>query len=155
MALILVDAPKSVLRGEVAKIEFDVANGLSKDVRAVSVVPVPRKSRERGAVILPSEYFIGDMEAGDVFSASFSVDTSELEEGDNIFPFNLAFRDVDTDRGYEIGGYEVHIEVKEPQESRWLQSAKPILFAAGTLMLALIVGVMWLRARHRRKKGTA
>ncbi len=153
MELILVYAPRSVLRGEVAKIEFDVANGLSKDVRAVSVVP--RKSRDRGAVILPSEYFIGDMEAGDVFSASFSVDTSELEEGDNIFPFDLAFRDVDTDRTYEIGGYELHIEVKEPQENRWLQSAKPILLAAGTLMLALIVGVMWLRARHRRKKRTA
>ncbi len=152
MELILVDAPKSVLRGEVAKIDFDVANGMSKEARAVSVVP---RKNNKGVVILPSEYFIGDMEAGDVFSASFGIDTSELEEGDNIIPFNLVFRDADTDRIYEIEGYEVHIKVKEPQKNMRLLSAKPILLAAGTLMLALIVGVMWLRARRRRKKRTA
>jgi len=95
LRLILVDAPKSVLKGEVAKIDFDVANGLPKDVKAVSVVPVSNGvERVR---ILPSENFIGDMEAGDVFSASFDVDTSELNAGENRFAFKLVFRDVTWD----------------------------------------------------------
>ncbi|KAF5411476.1 MAG: hypothetical protein C5S38_09395 [Candidatus Methanophagaceae archaeon] len=54
--LILVAAPESVAKGEVAKIEFDVANGMPKDVKAVTVVPV---SDNRNVRILPSQYFVG------------------------------------------------------------------------------------------------
>jgi len=145
--LILVDAPKSVLKGEVAKIDFDVANGMAKDVKAVSVVPV---SNEMGRVrILPSEYFIGDMEAGDVFSASFDVDTRELSAGENRIAFKLAFRDIDTDGIYETAGYEVRIEVKEPQKD-----ALPAIstsFVALPVILLAVVAVVWVRVKHRRK----
>jgi hypothetical protein len=144
--LILVDAPKSVLKGEVAKIDFDVANGMPKDVKAVSVVPV---SNEDGRVsILPSEYFIGDMEVGDVFSASFDVDTSELSAGDNRIAFKLAFRDINTDRIYETRGYEVHIEVKEPQKDAL--PAMSMSFVALPAILLSVIAVVWVRVKHRR-----
>ena len=145
--LILVDAPKSVLKGEVAKIDFDVANGMPKDVKAVSVVPV---SNGEGRVrILPSEYFIGDMEAGDVFSASFDVDTSELNAGENRIAFKLAFRDIDTDKIYETVGYEVRIEVKEPQKDAL--PAMSMSFVALPVILLSVVAVVWVRVKHRRK----
>lgn len=145
--LILVDAPKSVLKGEVVKIDFDVANGMPKDVKAVSVVPV---SNGEGRVrILPSEYFIGDMEAGDVFSASFDVDTSELNAGENRIAFKLAFRDIDTDKIYETVGYEVHIEVKEPQKDAL--PAMSMSFVALPVILLSVVAVVWVRVKHRRK----
>jgi len=144
--LILVDAPKSILKGEVAKIDFDVANGMPKDVKAVSVVPV---SNGEGRVrILPSEYFIGDMEAGDVFSASFDVDSSELSAGDNRIAFKLAFRDIDTDRIYETAGYEVHIEVKEPQKDAL--PAMSLSFVALPAILLSVGAVVWVRVKHRR-----
>ena len=110
--LILVNAPEFVFKEDVAKIEFDVANGMAKDIKAVSVVPAIE-----GLRILPSEYFIGDMEVGDVFSASFDVYTSNLHIGDTEIPFKLVFRDVDTDKRHETAGYEVHIAVREPQKS--------------------------------------
>ena len=145
--LILVDAPKSVLKGEVAKIDFDVANGMPKDVKAVSVVPVSNgEGRER---ILPSEYFIGDMEAGDVFSASFDVDTRELSAGENRIAFKLAFRDIDTDRIYETAGYEVRIEVKEPQKDAL--PAMSMSFVALPVILLSVVAVVWIRVKHRRR----
>ena len=145
--LILVDAPKSVLNGEVAKVDFDVANGMPKDVKAVSVVPVSNgEGRER---ILPSEYFIGDMEAGDVFSASFDVDTRELSAGENRIAFKLAFRDIDTDRIYETAGYEVRIEVKEPQKDAL--PAMSMSFVALPVILLSVVAVVWVRVKHRRK----
>jgi len=145
--LILVDAPKSVLKGEVAKVDFDVANGMPKDVKAVSVVPV---SNGEGRVrILPSEYFIGDMEAGDVFSASFDIDTSELNAGENRIAFKLAFRDIDTDRIYETAGYEVCIEVKEPQKDAL--PAMSMSFVALPVILLSVVAVVWVRVKHRRK----
>jgi hypothetical protein len=145
--LILVDAPKSVLKGEVAKIDFDVANGMPKDVKAVSVVPA-RNGEGRGR-ILPSEYFIGDMEAGDVFSASFDVDTSELSAGENRIAFKLAFRDIDTDKTYETAGYDVHIEVKEPQKDAL--SAMSMPFVALPVILFSVVALAWVRVKHRRK----
>ncbi len=147
LRLILVDAPRSVLKGEVAKIDFDVANGMPKDVKAVSVVPVSNGEWE--VRILPSEYFIGDMEAGDVFSASFDVDSSELSAGDNRIAFKLAFRDIDTDRIYETAGYEVHIEVKEPQKDALpAMSMSCIAFPA---ILLSVIAVMWVRVKQRRK----
>jgi len=145
--LILVDAPKSVLKGEVAKIDFDVANGMPKDVKAVSVVPVSNGEGRVG--ILPSEYFIGDMEAGDVFSASFDIDTSELNAGENRIAFKLAFRDIDTDRIYETAGYEVRIEVKEPQKDAL--PAMSMSFVALPVILLSVVAVVWVRVKHRRR----
>jgi len=145
--LILVDAPKSVLKGEVAKIDFDVANGMPKDVKAVSVVPVG--NGEGRVRILPSEYFIGDMEAGDVFSASFDFDTSELNAGENRIAFKLAFRDLDTDKIYETVGYEVHMEVKEPQKDAL--PAMSMSFVALPIVLLSVVAVVWVRVKHRRR----
>jgi len=143
--LILVAAPESVAKGEVAKIEFDVANGMLKDVKAVTVVPV---SDSRKVRILPSQYFVGDMEVGDVFSASFDIDSSELKVGDNKIAFDLSFRDIDTDRIYETRGYEVNIEVKEQQKEAL--PAIALAFAA-LLVVLLVVGViMWRRAKRRK-----
>ena len=143
--LILVAAPESVAKGEVAKIEFDVANGMPKDVKAVTVVPV---SDSRKVRILPSQYFVGDMEVGDVFSASFDIDSSELKVGDNKIAFDLSYRDIDTDRMYETRGYEVNIEVKEQQKE-----ALPAIALAfiALLVVLLVVGViLWRRAKRRK-----
>ena len=140
--LILVNAPESVLKGEVAKIDFDVANGMAKDIKAVSVMPAIE-----GLRILPSEYFIGDMEVGDVFSASFDVYTRDLSIGDTKIPFKLVFRDVDTDRRYETTGYVVHIEVKEPQKS---ELPNQVLFFAMLVMLVLAAVLVWIRAKRKR-----
>ncbi len=143
--LILVAAPESVAKGEVAKIEFDVANGMPKDVKAVTVVPM---SDSRNVRILPSQYFVGDMEVGDVFSASFDIDSSELKIGDNEIAFDLSFRDIDTDRIYETRGYEVNIEVKEQQKEAL--PAIALAFVA-LLVVLLVVGViLWRRAKRRK-----
>lgn len=143
--LILVAAPESVAKGEVAKIEFDVANGMPKDVKAVTVVPM---SDSRKVRILPSQYFVGDMEVGDVFSASFDIDSSELKIGDNEIAFDLSFRDIDTDRIYETRGYEVNIEVKEQQKGAL--PAIALAFVA-LLVVLLVVGViLWRRAKRRK-----
>ncbi len=145
--LILVNAPEFVLKGEIVKIDFDVANGMVKDIKAVSVVPAIE-----GLRILPSEYFIGDMEVGDVFSASFDIYTRDLSLGDTTIPFTLLFKDVDTDKQYEMQGYEVHVEVREPQKS---ELPSPVLFVALLvilLLVAVVVGVRVKRKRGRREK---
>ena len=143
MKLILVNAPEFVFQGDVGRIDFDVANGMAKDIKAVSVVPAIMENK-----ILPSEYFIGDMEAGDVFSASFDLHTSDLDVGETTLPFTLLFNDVDTDKQYEIEGYEVQIEVREPQESAVPTQA---LFGALIVILVVVGVVVWIRAKRKRQ----
>ncbi|MEA2076158.1 MAG: hypothetical protein U9O85_10630 [Euryarchaeota archaeon] len=140
--LILVNTPEFVFRGDVARIDFDVANGMAKDIKAVSVVPAIG-----GLKMLPSEYFIGDMEAGDVFSASFDIHTSDLSVGDTAIPFKVLFKDLDTDKQYETEGYEVQVEVREPQESAL---PNQMLFGALLLILVLVVLAVWVRVKRKR-----
>ncbi|NQE44562.1 hypothetical protein C5S31_00895 [ANME-1 cluster archaeon GoMg2] len=141
--LILVNAPESVFKDDAAKIEFDVANGMTKDIKAVSVIPAAIE----GLRILPSEYFIGDMEVGDVFSASFDVYTSDRDSGDVEIPFELVFRDVDTDRRHEATGYEVHIEVKEQQKGGLPNS---ILVAVVIGIVVIVAVLLWIRVKRKR-----
>jgi hypothetical protein len=142
--LILVDTPEFVFQGDVARIDFDVANGMAKDIKAVSVVPALS-----GTKILPSEYFIGDMEAGDVFSASFDLHTSDLDVGEITIPFTLLFNDVNTDKQYETKGYEVQLEVREPQESAVPTQA---LFGVLVVILVVVGVVVWVRAKRKRRE---
>lgn len=142
--LILVNAPEFVFKGDVARIDFDVANGMAKDIKAVSVVPAIS-----GNKILPSEYFIGDMEAGDVFSASFDFHTSDLSVGETTIPFKVLFKDVNTDRQYETEGYEVHVEVKEPQKS---ELPNQMLFGALLVILVLVVVAVWMKVKRKRRE---
>ena len=144
--LILVNAPEFVYKGDIAKIEFDVANGMAKDIKAVSVIQAVDKGNG-GVWLLPSEYFIGDMEVGDVFSASFELYTDDFDVGDTEIPFKLVFRDLDTDKRYELPGYAVHIEVKEPQEGEL-----PIyLFIVALLVIIVVVaGLVWVKRKRGR-----
>ena len=142
--LILVNAPEFVLKGDVARIDFDVANGMTKDIKAVSVVPAIGDLR-----IFPSEYFIGDMEVGDVFSASFDLHTTNLEVGEIAIPFKLEFKDIDTDRRYETHGYEVLLEIREPQKS----GLQPSMLGGALVGILVIVAVVfWMRARRKRAR---
>jgi hypothetical protein len=142
--LILVNAPESVFKGDVARIDFDVANGMAKDIKAVSVVPAIE-----GLKILPSEYFIGDMEAGDVFSASFDLHTSDLNVGDTKVPFKVLFKDVDTDRQYETEGYEVHVQVLEPQKS---ELSNQTLLVALLVILVVVAVAVWVKVKRKRRE---
>ncbi len=140
--LILVDAPDAVIKGETAKLEFDVANGMARNIKAVSVVPM-----RSGLKLLPSEYFIGDMETGDVFSASFALHTSDLEPGAIAIPFKIRFKDVSTEKQYEAAGYEVQLEVHEAPER---ELPYPLLLGGVVVLVLLIAALLWLRARRRR-----
>ncbi|MEA2053291.1 MAG: hypothetical protein U9O90_10840 [Euryarchaeota archaeon] len=144
--LILVNAPEFVYKGDIAKIEFDVANGMAKDIKAVSVIQAVDNGNG-GVWLLPSEYFIGDMEVGDVFSASFELYTDDFGVGDTEIPFKLVFRDLDTDKRYELPGYAVHIEVKEPQDG---ELPIYLLIVALLVIIVVVAGLVWVKRKRGR-----
>jgi len=141
--LILVDAPDYVFSGDVVRISFDVANGLERDIRAVTIVP-----EIEGVKILPSEYFIGEMEAGDIFSASFDLRTRNMSAGEIAIPFRLIFTDAETDRRFELPGHVVYVEIREPAEN-----ALPTLVPVIVLLLILaIIAAAVLKRRLKRNR---
>jgi hypothetical protein len=144
--LILVNAPEFVYKGDIAKIEFDVANGMAKDIKAVSVIQAIDNGNG-GVRILPSQYFIGDMEVGDVFSASFELYTDDLDVGTTEIPFKLVFRDIDTDKRYELPGYDLHIEVKELQDGELPIS---LLIVALLVIIVVVAGLVWVKRKRGR-----
>lgn len=144
--LILLNAPEFVYKGEVAKVEFDVANGMAKDIKAVSVIQEVDNG-SGGVRVLPSERFIGDIEAGDAYSASFELYTDDFCVGDTKIPFKLVFRDLDTDKRYEIPGYDLHIEVKEPQES---ELPIYLLIVALLVIIVVVAGLVWVKRKRKR-----
>ena len=144
--LILVNAPEFVNKGDIAKIEFDVANGMAKDIKAVSVIQAVDNGNG-GVWLLPSEYFIGDMEVGDVFSASFELYTDDLDVGATEIPFKLVFRDLDTDKRHELPGYAVHIEVKEPQDG---ELPIYLLIVALLVIIVVVAGLVWVKRKRGR-----
>jgi len=135
--IILVRAPRYVPQGETASIELEVANGMPKGIKAVSVVPASELR------IMPSEYFIGDMEADDVFSASFDVDTSDLSPGTYEIPFKLFFKDDESGRFYEASLNVSFDVIEASKESNYLFVLLPALF------IAVVLSTLLFRRRRR------
>ncbi|MDF2955014.1 MAG: hypothetical protein OD815_000630 [Candidatus Alkanophagales archaeon MCA70_species_2] len=95
---------------------------------------------------MPSEYFIGDMDADDVFSASFDVDTSDLIAGAYEIPFKLFLKDEEGGKFYE-SSLNVSFEVMaESKESNYMLVLLPTLFVAAVFSAVL------LRRRSRGKQ---
>lgn len=110
---------------------------MPKGIKAVSVVPASELR------IMPSEYFIGDMEADDVFSASFDVDTSDLSPGTYEIPFKLFFKDDESGRFHEASlnvGFDV---IEASKESNYLFVLLPALF------IAVVLSALLFRRRRR------
>ena len=58
------------------------------------------------------------------------------------------FRDVNTDKISETAGYEVRIEVKEPQKDALL----PMSFVALPVILLAVIAVVWVRVKVKQRR---
>lgn len=68
------------------RITLEVYNAKSDTITGVTVIPVTDLKTS------PSEYFIGSMDADDVFSASFDVYSQDLDPGNYNIGFKVAFK---------------------------------------------------------------
>ncbi|MDY6964679.1 MAG: hypothetical protein SVM80_01740 [Halobacteriota archaeon] len=138
--LVPMDLPKSVSKGEIVTLDFEVVNARPGRIVSVGVIPVTYNS------VIPSERFIGTMESDDVFSASFDIDTEDLSPGDNDIGFKVIFRDEGSDRSYESRIYMVPITIiEEEPEDPWPLSIVPLA------LLPFVGGYYVYKHRERRR----
>jgi hypothetical protein len=83
---VLYDIPDFFRQHNTERITLEVYNAKSDTITGVTVIPVTE------FVTSPSEYFIGSMDSDDVFSASFNVNSGELEPGNYTLGFKVAFK---------------------------------------------------------------
>jgi hypothetical protein len=83
---VLYTMPSSIAQKGSERITLEVYNAKSDTITGVTVIPITNFSTS------PSEYFIGSMDADDVFSASFDVFSNDLEPGDYSIGFKVAFK---------------------------------------------------------------
>lgn len=83
---VLYNMPSEIPQHGSERITLEIYNAKSDTITGVTVIPVTEFSTS------PSEYFIGSMDADDVFSASFDVYTDELEPSNYSIGFKVAFK---------------------------------------------------------------
>jgi hypothetical protein len=81
------DIPSTIIKGEKAEIDLEVFNAKASSISGVTVVPISDDAK-----ILPSKYFIGEMNTDDIFSAHFTVKTDELKAGKYTLGFKVVFK---------------------------------------------------------------
>jgi subtilase family serine protease len=78
--------PSSVKKGRSTRINLEVFNAKTESITGVIITPIT------DAVIIPSEYFIGAMDADDVFATSFDLYTNTLDYGNHTIGFKIVFK---------------------------------------------------------------
>jgi len=84
--IIFHEIPSVVQKGDTIGIALEVFNAKPTSISGVTVVPICNET------ILPSKYFIGEMNSDDVFSAHFTLETDNLKFGEHAIEFKVTFK---------------------------------------------------------------
>ena len=140
VAPVLYSFPSTISKGVTSKIRLEVYNAKSDSISGVLVTPVT------DVEISPSQYFIGSMDADDVFSASFDVHTDDLDIGsEHSIDFMVSFKQ--GNNYYETPSVSSSFKVVKPVESGDGGMSLIIL----TVFVIIIIGLfLFYRLKKRR-----
>jgi hypothetical protein len=86
VAPIFTNIPYSIKKGSSSRIGLEVYNAKTESITGVIITPIT------DATVIPSQYFIGAMDADDVFSASFDIYTDQLDYGNHTIQFKVSYK---------------------------------------------------------------
>ena len=87
VAPIIYSLPSKIEAGEKKSIRLKIYNSKTEDISSVIVTPMT------DAHLTPSRYFIGAMDADDIYSVSFDIDTTELKVNQTYeIGFSVSFK---------------------------------------------------------------
>ena len=139
VAPVIYSFPKTFIKGETSDIRLEVYNAKTESISGVLVVPSSNIS------ISPSKYFIGSMDPDDVFSASFDIDTKDLDVGKNYtIDFKVSFKQGDS--YYETESVGSTFSVLKLSEK---QSTNPLVYL---LILVFFIIIIYILIRFFKKR---
>ncbi|KKG13399.1 hypothetical protein EO97_10415 [Methanosarcina sp. 2.H.T.1A.15] len=138
--------PLKLVNGEAA-LEFDVANNHPNEFNSVSIKP-----EAEGVKFYPAEYFIGPMDADELFTIEFDAiaDPSSKNVGENSEPINLSLSAI---YGNGINKHENLVSNLRIQQVEENQGGSSGMIVGGILLVALIaISVLIYRKKQQKNK---
>jgi len=141
VAPVLYSSSSTIRKGSSSKIRLEVYNAKTESISGVIVTPIT------DVKISPTQYFIGSMDADDVFSASFNVYTSDLEIGSEYnVDFKVSFKQ--GDNYYETPTVSSSFKVVKPTA----QSNAGGISLIAVLFFVIIVVALYLFYRWKKRR---
>ncbi len=130
--MLIQSEPVSAMEGSTATISLEIANEMDQEVKAVRVLP-----QENIEVTPRPVYWIGPMGPDEFLPVEFNVDTSGLEDGENL-SFQPVYRV--GDKSVTGSSISVSVNIKESKEA-------PIKYyaAASAAVVVVLLLVFWYR----------
>jgi len=137
--------PSSIIIGEMAEIELDTVNTRSDEVKSAIVVPLTEE-----LLYQPSEYYIGNMRPGDLYTAQFTIDTSNMKTGVNNLDFKVRYKDANGYQESDVCTLTLNAVAMEAANTNTASSGESIIPIVVILVIIAIGLVLHIRRRKRK-----
>jgi len=143
VSAVMYTMPSSLMKGSSDTIRLEVYNAKQTGISGVTIVPVT----DDGSMVIPSEYFIGEMDADDVFSASFTLDSSSASVGNHTLGFKVIFKQGSDYYETPLKSYSYSVTNSVSSQSADLTT--PIMIIG--FLAIMVLGYLFLRERRKHK----
>lgn len=137
--------PSSIMRGEMAEIELDTVNTRSDEVKSAIVVPLTEE-----LLYQPSEYYIGNMRPGDLYTAQFTINTSNMKTGINNLDFKVRYKDANGYQESDVCTLTLNAVAMEAANTNTASSGGFIIPIVVILVIIAIGLVLYIRRQKRK-----
>ncbi len=146
VAPVIYSVPSSVGKGESARVRLEIYNAKDEEISGVIVTPF-----NTDLSVSPSQYFIGSMDSDDVFSASFEVDTSDLNIGENYsLDFKVSFKQ--GEHYYETPSVNAAFSVVKATETENPMNTCYTTIALIIIVIAAVVLFFYMQKRRKNNE---
>jgi len=137
--------PSSIIIGEMSEIELDTVNTRSDEVKSAIVVPLVE-----GLLYQPSEYYIGNMRPGDLYTAQFTIDTSNMKTGVNNLDFKVRYKDANGYQESDVCTLTLNAVAMEAAKTNTVASSGGFIIPIVVILVIVTIGtVLYIRRRKR------
>jgi hypothetical protein len=141
VAPVFIDVPTSIEKGRTSRVNLEVYNAKTESISGVIVTPIT------DVKVTPSQYFIGSMGAGDVFSATFEISSGSLDYGNYSLGFKVGFKQEND--YYETSAISSIVSVVPQSEGG--RTLSPIFPYGLVIFMVIIIILLFYFYKKRRK----
>ncbi|MEA2032078.1 MAG: hypothetical protein U9N41_00665 [Euryarchaeota archaeon] len=136
--------PSSIIIGEMVEIELDTVNTRSDEAKSAIVVPMTEE-----LLYQPSEYYIGNMRPGDLYTAQFKIDTSNMKTGVNNLVFKVIYKDANGYQESDVCTLTLNAAAMDAAKTSTSLSGGFIIPIVVILVIIALGTVLYIRRRKR------
>ena len=138
--------PSSIIIGEMAEIELDTVNTRSDEAKSAIVVPLTEE-----LLYQPSEYYIGNMRPGDLYTAQFKIDTSNMKTGVNNLDFRVIYKDANGYQESDVCTLTLNAAAIEAAKTNTASSGGSTIIPIVVILVIVTIGsILYIRRRKRK-----